>query len=75
MTRLLDRLERKGVLRRARTADDRRAVRLELTADGNKLYPRILEALVQVFNRLLRGFTKSEVRQLEQLLTRIADNA
>ncbi len=75
MTRLLDRLEKKGVLRRVRTANDRRAVRLELTADGSKLYPRILEALVQVFNRLLRGFTKSEVRQLEQLLTRMADNA
>ena len=75
MTRLLDRLEKKGVLRRVRTANDRRAVRLELTADGSKLYPRILEALVQVFNRLLRGFTRSEVRQLEQLLTRMADNA
>lgn len=75
MTRLLDRLEKKGVLRRVRTAGDRRAVRLELTADGSKLYPKILEALVQVFNRLLRGFTKSEVRQLEQLLTRMADNA
>ena len=75
MTRLLDRLEKKGVLRRVRTAGDRRAVRLELTDDGSKLYPRILEALVQVFNRLLRGFTKSEVRQLEQLLTRMADNA
>ena len=75
MTRLLDRLEKKGVLRRVRTADDRRAVRLELTADGSKLYPRILQALVQVFNRLLRGFTKSEVRQLEQLLARMAENA
>ena len=75
MTRLLDRLEKKGVLRRMRAANDRRAVRLELTADGSKLYPRILEALVQVYNRLLRGFTKSEVRQLEQLLTRMADNA
>ena len=75
MTRLLDRLERKGVLRRVRTGGDRRAVRLELTADGSKLYPRLLEALVQVFNRPLRGFTKNEVRQLEQLLTRMAANA
>ena len=75
MTRLLDRLEKKGVLRRVRTESDRRAVRLELTADGSKLYPRILEALVQVYNRLLRGFTKSDVAQLEQLLTRMAGNA
>jgi len=74
MTRLLDRLEKKGVLRRARAKDDRRAVRLELTADGSRLYPMILEALVQVYNRLLRGFTKSDVRQLEQLLTRMVAN-
>jgi MarR family transcriptional regulator, multiple antibiotic resistance protein MarR len=75
MTRLLDRLEKKGVLRRVRTSDDRRAVRLELTAAGDKLYPRILEALVQVFNRLLHGFSKNEVQQLEQLLKRMVANA
>ncbi|MFA5915784.1 MAG: MarR family transcriptional regulator [Burkholderiales bacterium] len=75
MTRLLDRLEKKGVLRRARTRDDRRTVRLELTAGGKKLYPRIVEALVQVFNRLLHGFSKSEVHQLEDMLKRMVANA
>jgi len=75
MTRLLDRLARKGVLRRVRTRDDRRTVRLELTAEGRKLYPRILEALVQVFNRLLHGFSRSEVRRLQQLLKRMVANA
>jgi len=75
MTRLLDRLAKKGVLRRVRTRDDRRTVRLELTAEGRKLYPRILEALVQVFNRLLHGFSRSEVRQLQQLLKRMVANA
>ena len=75
MTRLLDRLEKKGVLRRVRTGSDRRSVRLELTAEGKKLYPKILAALVQVFNRLLRGFSKTEVRQLEQLLVRMVANA
>jgi len=75
MTRLLDRLEKKGVLRRVRTKDDRRSVHLELTADGRKLYPRILETLVQVFNHLLHGFSKSEVQLLEQLLKRMVANA
>jgi len=46
-----------------------------LTAEGRKLYPRILEALVQVFNRLLHGFSRSEVRQLQQLLKRMVANA
>lgn len=75
MTRLLDRLEKKGVLRRARTKGDRRTVRLELTAAGKRLYPRILEALVAEFNRLLRGFSKREVRQLQELLKRMVANA
>lgn len=75
MTRLLDRLERKGVLRRVRAKNDRRTVRLELTTGGKRLYPRILEALVEVFNGLLHGFSKSDVRQLEDLLKRIPANS
>jgi DNA-binding MarR family transcriptional regulator len=75
MTRLLDRLEKKGVLRRVRAKNDRRAVQLKLTADGRRLYPRILDALVRVFNRLLHGFSGSEVRLLEQLLKRMVANA
>jgi len=75
MTRLLDRLQKKGVLRRARTTGDRRTVRLQLTAAGKRLYPKILEALVEEFNRLLRGFSKSEVRKLEELLKRMVANA
>ncbi len=75
MTRLIDRLEKKGVLRRARVKTDRRTVRLELTAGGKKLYPKIVAALVKAFNRLLRGFRKSEVRQLEDLLKRMLANA
>ena len=75
MTRLLDRLQKKRVLRRVRAKSDRRSTRLELTADGKRLYPKILQALVRVFNRLLHGFSKSEVRQLEALLKRMVANA
>ena len=75
MTRLLDRLQKKGVLRRVRAKGDRRTVRLELTPEGKRLYPRILRALVAVFNRLLRGFSRSDVRRLESLLKRMAANA
>ena len=75
MTRLLDRLEKRGVVKRIRDGKDRRAVILELTAEGRKLYPRILQALVQVFNRLLHGFKQSEVQQLQQLLQRMVANA
>jgi MarR family transcriptional regulator, multiple antibiotic resistance protein MarR len=75
MTRLLDRLESKGILRRVRGGADRRAVQLELTAGGKTLYPRILAAMVNVFNGLLRGFTRGEVSQLEGYLRRMLANA
>ena len=75
MTRLLDRLEEKGVVRRVRDAGDRRTARLELTASGKALYPKILAAMVDVFNRLLRGFSRSEVSELEGYLKRMLANA
>lgn len=75
MTRLLDRLERKGILRRTRLPGDRRTVQLELTAGGKALHPKILGAMVNVSNRLLQGFSRSEVSRFEGYLRRMLDNA
>src|SRR5258706_9611600 len=75
MTRLIDRLESKGVLQRVRLPDDRRTIQLELTDSGKALYPKILAAMVDVSNRLLRGFSRSEVTQLEGYLRRMLANA
>ena len=74
MTRMLDRLERKGFLQRSRMPGDRRTVQLELTPSGKALRPKIVAALVRVLNRLLVGFSKSEVGQLQNLLKRMQDN-
>ncbi len=75
MTRMLDRLESKGLLRRSRSPHDRRLMHLELTAEGRAAYPRMREISMGVANRFLRGFSKSEVRQLEGFLTRMLENA
>ena len=75
MTRMLDRLEGKGLIRRNRSPDDRRLVHLELTDEGRALYPRMRELSMGVANRFLHGFTKAEARQLESLLTRMLENA
>ena len=72
--RLLDRLERKGFLRRVPSHDDRRSMQLELTAAGKALRPKIVNALVSVLNRLLQGFTPQEVQQLQSLLARMIAN-
>jgi DNA-binding MarR family transcriptional regulator len=75
MTRMLDRLESKGLLRRRRSAADRRLVHLELTDEGRAAYPRMREISLTVANRFLYGFSRAEARQLESLLTRMLENA
>ena len=75
MTRMLDRLESKGLIRRNRSAQDRRLMHLELTEEGRAAYPRMREISMAVANRFLRGFSKTEARQLEGLLTRMLENA
>jgi DNA-binding MarR family transcriptional regulator len=75
MTRMLDRLESKGLIRRNRSPHDRRLMHLELSEEGRAAYPRMREIAMAVANRFLRGFSKTEARQLESLLTRMLENA
>ncbi len=75
MTRMLDRLESKGLIRRNRSTRDRRLMHLELTEEGRAVYPRMREISMAVANQFLRGFTKTEARQLEGLLGRMFENA
>jgi DNA-binding MarR family transcriptional regulator len=75
MTRLIDRLEAKGFVRRQRAATDRRTIKVELTAAGRAAVPRMGASAIAVFNRFLRGFSKSEARQLTDLLKRLLANA
>ena len=75
MTRMLDRLEAKGLISRNRSAHDRRLMHLELTDEGRAAYPRMREISLTVANRFLRGFSKAEARQLESMLARMLENA
>ncbi len=74
MTRMLDRLEAKGLVRRTRSPDDRRLVNLELTQAGKAAYPRLREISMRVLNRSLRDFNLDEARTLEGLLVRLGNN-
>lgn len=71
MTRMVDRLEEKGFLRRVRSDVDRRVVKLELTDAGRALVPAMLDAVVTVLNHHLRDFTPDEVKSLKSLLRRM----
>lgn len=74
MTRMLDRLEGKGFIRREPSADDRRVVKLALTAEGEQASQHVPEILAASFNRHLAGFTLEELAQLMSMLKRMLAN-
>jgi DNA-binding MarR family transcriptional regulator len=74
MTRLLDRIEAKGLIRRVAHGADRRCVGLEMTPSGHDLYPRLLQIVVDMNKRALRGFSRDETRMLEDMLRRVGQN-
>jgi DNA-binding MarR family transcriptional regulator len=74
MTRLLDRLEAKGLVARVRSLEDRRVVNLELTKEGREAARQIPAALCEVQNAFLQGLSIEEWQQLKSLLRRVLDN-
>ena len=75
MTRLLDRLEAKGLCRRVRSQSDRRVVNIELTDEGRTAAEQVPHILSRVQNGYLAGFSAAEWEQLKSYLRRILDNA
>lgn len=75
LTRILDRLERKGLVRRDRSQKDRRRVHIALTEAGRELTQGCLPYLVDAHNALLEGFSPEEFQGLMAYLSRILDNA
>jgi len=75
MTRLLDRLEAKGLCRRVRSLSDRRVVNIELTEEGREAAREVPHVLCSVQNEVLAGFSREEWQQLKGFLNRILENA
>ncbi|AOK26827.1 MarR family transcriptional regulator [Burkholderia ubonensis] len=74
VTRMLDRLEKRGLLSRVRSIEDRRVVRLELTDEGRALAEGLPAIFRSVLDQLLDGFTPEEVGFLKSMLRRILTN-
>ena len=75
MTRLLDRLEAKGLCQRVRSSDDRRVVNLEITAQGREAVKVVPAVLSRVQNAHLVDFSVEEWHTLQGLLRRMLANA
>ena len=55
MTRMLNRLESKGVIAREADVQDRRIIRIRVTAAGRRLFPRLRDGVIRVLNHLVAG--------------------
>jgi len=74
MTRMLDRIEKKGFLVRQRSQADRRVVELALTEQGREAAQQLPNLIAAVMTEQLRGFAPEEVTTLVHLLQRFIAN-
>lgn len=74
VTRLIDRLEKKGLVERANHPDDRRSVTVKLSVEGEQLYSKLVECSKATNKEFLRGVSKEEHAVLLSLLQRLAQN-
>jgi DNA-binding MarR family transcriptional regulator len=77
-TSMIDRLERKGFVRRVRGEEDRRQVLVEMTEDGNDRVWRLYGPLVEEGAKLFDRFTREELAtmlDLVQAMQELADRS
>src|SRR5262245_33055160 len=70
MTRLVDRLEKAGLVRRCRTDVDRRVVLICITAAGLALVGRLDDPVRQLHRQGLGHLTRGELAELNRLLVK-----
>ncbi len=75
MTRLLDRLESKGLIERLRSSADRRVVELSLTAAAEVAIEHVPTVLAEVNDKHLRGFSAEEYSDLRSKIQRMLANS
>jgi DNA-binding MarR family transcriptional regulator len=74
MTRMLDKLEGNGLLKRSRSDEDRRIVNLTLTPDGHELAQKIPEIVPPVLNARLERFSSQEFKEFRRLLEKFIED-
>lgn len=75
VTRLLDRMEKRGLISRARDSRDRRMVLARISAEGLKLVNRLDEPVQQMHRKLLGHLGRARLRALGELLAAAREKA
>ena len=75
ITRLVDKLETKGLLVRRRCSEDRRVVYLEITSSGLEFVEQIGPSLAEAIGRATSGLSESDLQTLIHLLNQLGGAA
>lgn len=71
ITRLVDRLEEAGLVERQRDNEDRRVVRVQITAAGLQLLKQLDRPILELHHRQLGHLSRSELQELNRLLVKV----
>jgi len=71
ITSRLDRLEKRGLVRRERHPSDRRGVLVELTDEGRRVLDEAVRANTEAERELIAGLEPAEARELSTLLRKM----
>ncbi len=74
LTRTLGLMENAGLLARRERKSDRRSLAISLTAQGRRMFARILPLTLTETDRALTDFSAEEIEALKDWLRRMADN-
>lgn len=76
MTRILDRMERDGLVTRERSSEDRRIVLVQISASGLRQVNDLDEPVMDLHRAQFQGLSKGELESLESaLLTLVSKNS
>ena len=73
ITRLLDRLERRGLLSRARDQQDRRVITVRISAEGQRILRTLDRPVRELHQRQLRSLGRAGARRLVTLLEKLRE--
>lgn len=74
LTRILDILEKKGLVKRTASAIDRRTFEINLSVDGQRLVAKMIPVVQDIRKQALKGINKTQIEEIKRLMNAIHDN-
>jgi DNA-binding MarR family transcriptional regulator len=71
MTRMLDRMEKRGLITRQRETEDRRVVTTRITAEGLKILKRLDHPVQEIHKKQFQHISPAQLRLLSDLLEEV----